>query len=227
MRLSWQQIPSTIVSDLLCQNSFDGVVLDTEHGCFNKETLYNCIQVIENNNKKSFVRLTEINKAMIRYCLDASASGLIFSTIEEIEQLSKIEEYCLYPAQGGRRGLGLVKENLWGKKDFVSRFPIIVAQIETKRGAQMLPYFKNNSISYYMIGPYDLSASLGKPGDFESEEYCNIIKNINKIIPKERMAVHIPMNVEEELYKYVDYGMLALGMDTISILERYYILENI
>ena len=45
MKLSWQQIPATIVSEMLCDD-FDGVVLDTEHGCFNNETLYNCIQII-------------------------------------------------------------------------------------------------------------------------------------------------------------------------------------
>ena len=51
MKLAWQQIPSPTISELLCK-SLDGVVLDTEHGCFNNETLYNCIQVITANDKK-------------------------------------------------------------------------------------------------------------------------------------------------------------------------------
>ena len=52
MRLAWQQIPSTVISDILCQNDLDGVVLDSEHSCYNKETLYSCIQVVSLNNKK-------------------------------------------------------------------------------------------------------------------------------------------------------------------------------
>ena len=61
MILSWQQIPSPLISEIMCHN-FDGVVLDTEHGCFNNETLYSCIQVIKASKKRCFVRLTDINK---------------------------------------------------------------------------------------------------------------------------------------------------------------------
>ena len=50
MKLSWQQIPSTIISEMLCED-FDGVVLDTEHGCFNNETLYKCKQNITAKDK--------------------------------------------------------------------------------------------------------------------------------------------------------------------------------
>ena len=56
MKLAWQQIPSTVISDLLCQNKLDGVVLDAEHGCFNNEMIYNCIQLITAYGKKCFVR---------------------------------------------------------------------------------------------------------------------------------------------------------------------------
>ena len=84
MRLCWQQIPSTVISDILCQNDLEGVVLDTEHSAFNLETLYSCIQVIALNQKKCFVRLTEVNKTTIRMCLDAGCHGIIFSTVETI-----------------------------------------------------------------------------------------------------------------------------------------------
>ena len=82
MILSWQQIPSPTVTEILSHN-YDGVVLDTEHGCYNNETLFSCVQVLKASNKKCFVRLTEINNTMIRYCLDAGVDGLIFSTIEQ------------------------------------------------------------------------------------------------------------------------------------------------
>ena len=82
MKLAWQQIASTVVSDILCANKLDGVVLDTEHGMFNPETLYACIQVITSNRKKAFVRLIDVDKAAVRSCLDAGADGIIFSTIE-------------------------------------------------------------------------------------------------------------------------------------------------
>ena len=40
------------------------------------------------------------------------------------------------------------------------------------------------------------------------------------------MAVHIPTNVEKELKKYKNYGIIALGMDTTFLIEKYRILHN-
>ena len=42
MILSWQQIPSATISEIMCKG-FDGVVLDTEHGSFNPETINNTV----------------------------------------------------------------------------------------------------------------------------------------------------------------------------------------
>jgi 2-keto-3-deoxy-L-rhamnonate aldolase RhmA len=46
MHLTLQTIPSPIISELLTYSNLDGIVLDTEHGYFNNETLYACIQII-------------------------------------------------------------------------------------------------------------------------------------------------------------------------------------
>jgi len=221
MKFLWQQIPSPIISEILCQNSFDGIVIDTEHGGYNTETLSNCIQVITLNKKKCFVRLTEVNKTLIRQCLDAGCDGLIFSTIENVKQVNLVKEYSLYPKYGGKRGLGLVRENLWGLNSLISKKPKLICQIETVKGIDNLPdILLKNTFDYYMIGPYDLSASIGKPGMFNSKEYAYQVKRIKDMVPGYKMAVHIPCNIEKELKKYKDYGIIALGMDTTFIIEK-------
>tara|TARA_A100001515_G_C4591478_1_gene216124 strand:- start:1010 stop:1687 length:678 start_codon:yes stop_codon:yes gene_type:complete len=221
MKLAWQQIPSTVISDLLCQNKLDGVVLDAEHGCFNNEMIYNCIQLITAYGKKCFVRLTEINKTLIRFCLDAGADGLIFSTVESEEQAIQIKELCRFPAYGGRRGLGLVRQNRWGESKLISDPPIIVAQIETKRGVDNLEKISLHDFDYYMIGPYDLSASLGIPAEFENNKYLKMVEKINKIIDTDKMAVHVPTDVKNQIKKYNNYGIIAVGMDTTILLSGY------
>tara|TARA_R110000824_G_scaffold164077_6_gene340109 strand:- start:1207 stop:1893 length:687 start_codon:yes stop_codon:yes gene_type:complete len=219
MKLAWQQIPSALVSEIFTATGFDGVVLDTEHGCYNNETLYTCIQVITTNNKKCFVRLTEINKTLIRFCLDAGVDGLIFSTIENGIQASKIHELCKYPAHGGRRGLGLIRQNMWGEKDLISDPPTLIAQIETNTGVENFEDIAKYDFDFYMIGPYDLSASLGIPGQFDAEEYKAAVSKILGKTKKEKMAAHIPKDIENNLKMYEGYGILALGMDTTLIIE--------
>jgi len=224
MRLAWQQIPSTVISDILCQNKLDGVVLDTEHSCYSKETLYSCIQIITSNRKKCFVRLGKDDIFMAKYCLDAGCNGLIFSTIETKKQCDEIFDACYYPSNSGRRGLGLVRQNRWGLAPLVSDPPILIAQIETTKGAQNIRTF--DGFDYYMIGPYDLTASLGCPGDFDNISYEHAVQKIKDCVPVHKMAVHIPKDVKKQIKKYEGYGIIAVGMDTTAIIGSYGEMEN-
>ena len=217
MKLSWQQIPSPLVSEIMC-HGFDGVVLDTEHGCYNEESLYSCIQVIKGKQKKCFVRITEISNTKIRYCLDASADGLIFSTVETEEQCQDILNYSCYHPKG-KRGLGLVRQNFWGEKELIQKDPILIPQIETKTAVENLEKIKSYDFDYYLIGPYDLSLSLGDPGNFKSSAFTLYLNKICDIIDEDKRAVHIPNNVDEQIDKYKNYGLKCLGMDTIAMLE--------
>lgn len=217
MILSWQQIASPTITEIMCFG-FDGVVLDTEHGVFSNETLYGCIQVAKVSNKKCFVRLTEISKTLIRTILDAGVDGIIFSTVESQEQCEKIIEYCCYSPRG-KRGLGLVRQNLWGEKPFDFSDPILIPQIETKVGVENLTKIKNYNFDYYLIGPYDLSLSLNMPGEFDNDLFLGYIDKVKRHIPMEKMAVHIPSDVENQIHKYENYGIKCLGMDTIAILK--------
>ena len=221
MKLAWQQIPSPVVSELLCSTGVDGVVIDTEHGFFNNETLYNCIQLIDSLGKLCYVRVTEPNKTLVRGCLDASADGLIFSTVETADQCKEIQDMCAYPRYGGRRGLGLVRQNGWGYAPLVNPPPRIIAQIETIEGIENIETISSYDFDFYMIGPYDLSASLGAPGNFENIRYIESLKKMRENIPLHEMAVHIPTDVKNQLNKYEGYGIIAVGMDTTGLLEFY------
>lgn len=220
MKLAWQQIPSPVITEIISSNC-DGIVLDTEHGYFNNETLFSCIQVATSLKKKCFVRLTEPEKTKTRACLDAGADGLIFSTVETIEQCQKINDICKFPSQGGQRGLGLVRQNAWGEKSLITKKPIIIAQIETVKAVNNISAIKSYNFDFYMIGPYDLSASLGIAGDFDNQLYLQTVKKIFDQISRDKMAVHVPKDVKNQLKKYENYGIIAIGMDTIALIEKY------
>tara|TARA_R110000744_G_scaffold196535_9_gene315801 strand:+ start:1521 stop:1820 length:300 start_codon:yes stop_codon:yes gene_type:complete len=93
MNLVLQTIPSPLISEVLADSHLDGVVLDTEHGHFNNETLMSCIQIITILKKQCFIRFTDLNKQLVRMCLDAGADGIIFSTIETPQLANEIIKY--------------------------------------------------------------------------------------------------------------------------------------
>lgn len=215
MNLTLQTIPSTIISELLADSKFDGVVLDTEHGCFNNETLFSCIQIITSLRKKCFVRLTDFNKQLIRMTLDAGADGLIFSTIEDESLAYKIISYCNYPSNQGVRGCGLVRDNKWGKLPIDQKKPIIIAQIETANAVENLDSLIKVPFDYFLIGPYDLSSSLNSAGNFKSNTFINYMKLIYQKISLDKLGLFLPtFNDIKELKKDQKPHLLIWGMDT-------------
>ena len=225
MKLLWQQIPSPIITEIFCSSSFDGVVLDLEHGHFNNETLYSCIQVGTLLNKAVLARFSHLDKQVMRMVLDAGISGVILSTVESTEQAKEFYDYCIYPCNG-KRGQGLVRENLWGMKPLELRKPIIIPQIETVTGVENIERISDINFDYYLVGPYDLSASLGAVGDFESLDFRRALEYLKNNVG-DKLGFHIPCDVKDKFKDYKDYNFLALGMDTTFIIENIKDIEYI
>ena len=220
MNLTLQTIPSTLISELFSNSKFDGVVLDTEHGNFNNETLYSCIQVITLYKKQCFVRFTDLNKTLVRMCLDAGATGIIFSTIESYEQGKEIVDFCKYPLYGGKRGCGLVRENQWGDDSIGTKMPIIIGQIETKKSVDNLKSIYKCGFDMFIIGPFDLSNSLGCICKWESPLYKKYINKIYSVINKDKLGMFLPtfknieqFNADTKENKIVP-KLIIWGMDT-------------
>ena len=78
-----------------------------------------------------------------------------------------------------------------------------------------------------MIGPYDLSASLGVTAEFDNPLFLESIEKVRRVITDtSQMAVHIPTDVHKHIDKYDGYGIIAVGMDTSILLEGYKELNN-
>ncbi len=225
MRLLWQQLPSPTITEILCNSTLDGVVFDLEHGCFNNETLYTCIQVCLLKNKLCFIRVTWLDKTVIRMSLDAGVSGVIFSTVQNYFKAKEYYDYCFYPPKGSR-GQGLVRENEWGNKDFKKRDPIVVAQIETRAGLDNISIIAEVDFDYFMVGPYDLSASLGCVGNFDSPVYKTAIEKLKSKVGN-KLGYHIVKNIEDQLDIYRDSEFLALSMDTLFLIDGIKRIEDV
>jgi 2-keto-3-deoxy-L-rhamnonate aldolase RhmA len=215
-----------------CSSDFDGIVFDVEHGNFNNETLYSLIQLTIARGKLALVRITTIDNSYIRRILDAGASGIIFSTVESIDQLNDIEKYCLYPPAGGRRGQGLVAENLWGKFEHKLQqvTPILIPQIETTLGIDLLSRLDLDHYPHlhsFLIGPYDLSADLGDVGNMNSEGFLHSIDRFESYVPENKRAIHLVNDIPNQLGKYAGYAVTAMGMDTLAILNNIKALEEL
>lgn len=223
MRLFWQQIAGSMITDFLTESDVvDGVVLDTEHSYFDIESIATSILIAVAKKKECFVRVTQPDETLIRQCLDAGATGIICANVNRTKA-TKLKNICYYPPNG-HRGLGLTKSNKWGdgKRLLNDHNFKLVAQIETEFAVHDLVKIREcGKFDYYMIGPYDLSMDLNCAGQFNNSKYQDALNKFMKTISKEKRGIHVvhlddndstAIQQAEKQYDFICYGLDTLAL---------------
>tara|TARA_Y100000589_G_scaffold174959_1_gene166097 strand:- start:572 stop:1330 length:759 start_codon:yes stop_codon:yes gene_type:complete len=223
---TWMQLPSPEVAEILSSsNSYDWIVVDMEHGTFSRDKLPSIIRSIELNSVLPFARLESNNISAAKHVIDCGFQGFIIPMIENKKELKGIYEYINYPPFG-KRGVGFSRSNQYGInfKDKVIKqsHPFLVAMIETKLGLENLKDILSfEFLDAVLIGPYDLSASLGVCGDFESKKFkkaVNTIKDLCKLndIP---FGIHLIEPCENQLKRILKdgYKFIVFSLDSVML----------
>jgi len=174
---TWQSLPNESIAEIFAKAGYEWIVIDLEHSSININQAEKLIRVIDLAGSKPFVRLSGHDASQIKRVLDAGAKGILAPMIETLNQIEKIISACHYPPSG-LRGMGLDRAQGYGenltKKNYISNQVNeieIYAQIESKKGLKNCKEIFSQNIKGYFIGPYDLSASLNHPGDFDTDEF--------------------------------------------------------
>ena len=221
---AWQMLPSPQVTAAMASLGFDWIVVDMEHSAITTQEAEAIFIAAERYQARPFVRLPSADPYLARRLLDSGAQGIIVPVVESRAGCDDFASHCIFPS-GGRRGLGLTRANLWGGKFdeyFQSFKPVIIAQIETKTGAEAIEsIIESEYLDGVMIGPYDLSASLGKAGQFNDPEFLALRTSIldatrakKKLIGYHQVA---PEPAELKARQDEGYDFVAYGTDLVAI----------
>ena len=220
---TWQQIPDASVSELLGSIGFDWVTVDMEHGSIGVETLTNMCRAIELGGALPIVRISESNRSNCKQAMDAGAGGVVAPMIENASQLIEVKNACCYPPSGNR-GVGFSRANSFGEKfnDYLveAQNPIIVAQIEHVNAIENLEeILRVKGLDAIIIGPYDLSASMGITAKFDDIKFIDAINEIDLIINKSKVAsgYHVVQPDQSLLDRKIDEGycFIAYSIDAV------------
>ncbi len=234
---TWLQLPSTDVAELMARAGYDWVAVDMEHGSFGRTGLPDVFRAIECGGAAPFARLPEASKTQIKSALEAGAQGLIFPMIESREQLDRAIDWAVYPGQDTwrakgetaqeYRGVGFCRANVFGKnfdEYRARRAPelFLVAQIEHIRAVENLDAILTHPrLDAIMVGPYDLSGSMGLTGQFEHPDFKVAMARIVDACArhKARMGLHIVQPDPAELARQVAAGsrFIAYGIDSVFL----------
>jgi 2-dehydro-3-deoxyglucarate aldolase len=209
------------------QAGYDWVAVDLEHGSIGIHQLPDLFRSLELGNTLPLVRLAEGSEKDCKQALDAGAGGVIVPMIESAEQLEKVRNSCNWPPSG-KRGVGFSRANLFGKyfNDYSkeAQNPILVAMIESLNAVNNLEeILKVEGLDAILIGPYDLSASMGVTSKFNDQEFIKVLTKITSL----SLSVNIPCGIHvvdpsvEELklrikegYKFIAYSIDSVFLNT-------------
>lgn len=227
---SWITIGHPNVAEILSNVGFDWLVIDIEHNPIDISMVQTLIMTIQSKGVAAFVRVSKNEEVVIKHVLDAGADGIIVPMVCSETDARQAIDYAKYPPMG-KRGVGLARAQQYGTnfesyKKWVSEDLIVIAQIEHVDAIDNLEsIIRVDGIDGTIIGPYDLSGSLGKPGAFDDfdvkialEKYTKVCKDKN--FP---MGFHVvntnPQKIQEKIdegYRFIAYGTDFLFMgDTV------------
>ena len=220
---TWQQIPHASISEILGQAGYDWVAVDMEHGSISVDQLPNLFRAIELGDTLPLARIAESKPKDCKQALDAGAGGIIAPMIESAEQLKMVRYACCWPPVGSR-GVGFSRANLFGKyfdsykKEAQS--PLLIAQIEHINAVNNLDeILQVNGLDAIIVGPYDLSASMGITGEFDSQEFTDVMDSIMALCKNHHVPCgdHVVQPDQKLLEKRIDQGFrfIAFGTDGV------------
>lgn len=220
----WLTVASPIVAEATASCGFDWVAVDMEHAPVSEGDLQGVFIAIEHCGAAPMVRLPEADPYLARRLLDAGAHGLIIPVVESASAFSAFSRHCLYPP-AGTRGVGLSRCNGWGASfdDYIDGFsPVLVPQIETVAGVDAAAEIAAlPEVDALFLGPYDLSASLGRRGDFSTPNFEDAIAAVRKTCAAQGKAagIHQVEPDPDALSARVDegFGFIAYGTDMIAM----------
>jgi 2-dehydro-3-deoxyglucarate aldolase len=226
---SWITLADTAVAEIMAQSGFDWLTVDMEHSVITLDKAQELIRVIEFCSVVPLVRVGENNPNLIKRVMDAGAHGVIVPMVNTKEDAINAVSATKYPPLG-KRGVGLARAQGYGLefhryKNWVNRESIVIVQIEHIVAINNLEHILSvDGVDGFIVGPYDLSASLGVPGDFEHTKVKAALKKILDLSQKiyKPAGFHvIPPDAEVLLEKVRQgYKFLGFSLDTL-FLGRY------
>ena len=220
---TWQQIPHSSISEILGQSGYDWVAVDMEHGSVSVAQLPDLFRGIELGGTLPLARIAESIPKDCKQALDAGAGGIIAPMIKSAEQLTMVRNACCWPPVG-TRGVGFSRANLFGK-NFDSykkeaQSPLLIAQIEHINAVNNLDeILQVDGLDAIIVGPYDLSASMGIRGKFDTLEFIEVMDSIINRCKKFNVPCgdHVVKPDQELLEKRISQGykFIAFGTDGV------------
>jgi 2-dehydro-3-deoxyglucarate aldolase len=216
-------LASAAPAEVLASLGFDWLFIDAEHGPLETRELASILQAV-GHKTACIVRVPEATELPIKKALDLGAHGIIVPQVNTAEQAADVVRWARYAPEGAR-GVGLARAHGYGLKfrEYLSaanREIAVIVQAEHARAVENIDAIvRVPGVDAVLLGPYDLSASLGKMGQIDDPEVVSAIGRVTDAC----RAVGMPMGyfgvtaAAVRPYLARGYTLIVAGVDTLYL----------
>jgi len=223
---SWITLADTAVAEIMAKSKFDWLTVDLEHSAIGLKDAQELIRVIDLAGCMPLVRVGANDPVIIKRVMDAGSLGVIVPMVNSGIDAENAVRSVKYPPMG-RRGVGLARAQGYGMgfekyKKEINKKSVVIVQIEHIDAINNLEDILTvEGVDGSIIGPYDLSASLGHPGEFGRTDVKNAIKRYMDVCKKLKKPAgfHVIPPYAGELKKKIkeNFKFLAFSLDTLFL----------
>ncbi|MBJ79708.1 MAG: 2,4-dihydroxyhept-2-ene-1,7-dioic acid aldolase [Myxococcales bacterium] len=226
---SWITLGHPAIAEIMAKSGFDWLCVDLEHSVITIREAEELIRIIDLSGVTPLVRLSSNDAVQIKRVMDAGAKGIIVPMVNSVEDVERAYRAMHYPTMG-MRGVGLARAQAYGAdfegyKERLQNESILIPQIEHIDAVNNIDsILDHDGVDGFIVGPYDLSGSLGAPGGFNNPKMLEAMEKINSAVancPKPG-GIHIiepdPKEIvrcQEEGYKFLAYSLDIRILDSI------------
>jgi len=220
---SWVTLAHPAVAEIMARAGFDWLAVDLEHSVITIRETEELIRVISLRGLPALVRLTSNDKDQIKRVMDAGAYGVIVPMVNSHADAERAVAAVHYPPRGSR-GVGLARAQGYGTsfndyRAWLEKEAVVIVQIEHIEAVDNLEAILDTpGVDGFIIGMYDLSASMGIPGEFDDPRMIQAIERIRAVGQAKAKpgGLHVVEPVPEQVKAHVNRGFrfLAYSLDT-------------
>ncbi len=211
---TWVQTPSPEVVEILGWSGWDFVILDLEHGPYGAESLPHLIRAAEASGTAPFVRVPLGAPHEVAKALDLGAAGIVTPGVTSASAGDAAVRLTRFPPNGSRGSSPSTRQLHYSAIPFASLTaadapePLVVLQVEARLATSDLRSILDIAgLGVIFIGPYDLSTSLGLPGQFDHPKVREAISEIVGRAADRNIAVGIWVPDAPSARSWVEHGV--------------------
>lgn len=224
----WIMTGNPAVTEIMAEEGFDFLVADMEHTPINVETFYHMALAVKGTGCELMARLPACDMVVAKQVLDMGAAGIIVPSVNSPAEAAQTVAIAKYPPEG-IRGAALCRATGFGRNfnDYYSnhnREVLVVAMIEHISAVKQVDaILATPGLDAILIGPYDLSASMGIPGQLQHPDVLAAQQVILAACRKHKVApgIHVAPVDPADVANRLSQGFLFVpcGIDTSFVRE--------